>query len=138
MERGEGSLSININGGGQHTLTTTHTTRVTKKSKNSMHLAVKERQLNKMWATKRRGKKYPGKLRRSFGNLGKMRREKHISGHGVMEQVAVKESKLSLADTASLLLVFGGMAMYTHCHYYLRVGLRGSVQSHLTRLYQPA
>lgn len=34
-----------------------------------------------------------------------------------MEQVAVTESKLSLADTASLLLVFFfflGMAMYTH------------------------
>lgn len=38
-----------------------------------------------------------------------------------------KESKLSLADTASLLLVFG-MVLDRHCHYYLRVGLRGSTQ----------
>jgi hypothetical protein len=48
----------------------------------------------------------PGIFRRSLGTGRKMRREKHIFGHGVMEQVAVPKFTLSLAVAASLLLVF--------------------------------
>lgn len=110
---------------GEHTLTTTHTQTHTsgyKKVKDSMHLAVKECQLNKMWATKRRGKKYPGKfealIRELFGENAPRKASFWPWRYGTSRCM---ESKLSLADTASSLLVSGNGHVHT-CHYYLRVG----------------
>lgn len=81
-----------------------------------------------MWATKSSGGKVPWKIEALIWEFGgKMRREKHIAGHGVIGTSRCKESKLSLADTASMLFVFG-MVLDRHCHYYLRVGLRGLTQ----------
>lgn len=104
-----------------------------------MHLAVKECQLNKTVGNQKAGEKYPGKFEALIWGTGEKCAAKSIFlAIGVMEQVAVKESKLSLADTAPLFLDFGNGLVHTHCHYYLRVGLWGSTQSHLTRLYQSA
>lgn len=110
QSRGGGILSILMEEDSRIHIHYPHTSGY-KKAKDSMHLAVKQCQLEN-GDNQKAGKKYPGKVRRSFGN-GEMRLRKAYFWPWRYGSSRCKESKLSLAVAALFLLVFGMVLLYT-------------------------
>lgn len=107
---------ISINGGGTHA----HYAHAPRVIKSQRQYAPRGHQQN--GDNQKPGKKAPRNIEALIWEWEKMRREKASFWPWRYGTSRCTESKLSLADVASLLLFFREW-FCIHCHYYFRVGL---------------